>query len=207
MIDFDAAVSEGKEILARAEGDQMRLAELADGIEPRYGDQTLERFAREIGVAACTLKRRRSVYRAWKDIGAPAPQCYAVAQELATHPDRANIIRTNPDITKRQARQIMRERQRAEVVAAPRDWRRNEWRRWFQAVVQLATKAIRDGAVADQPVAPEVRQILREVIEPHLLQTLRDGGEALIRLADFLEALIAEPEETTQENATAEAAE
>jgi hypothetical protein len=63
--------------------EQMRLGELADKLEPRYGDRTVAKFAAEIGIAACTLKRCLSVYRAWKGIEAPAPLSYAVLQELS----------------------------------------------------------------------------------------------------------------------------
>src|SRR5205823_3838698 len=87
QIDYDAAVTEGKKITQDTERGWMRLGELADRIEPRYDNQTLKRFAADIGIAACTLERRRSVYRAWAEApkSAPAPISYTVAQELQTH--------------------------------------------------------------------------------------------------------------------------
>src|SRR5262245_42978698 len=65
---YDDAVEEAKKILKQFDSGQMRLGELADKIEPKYGEHTLERFAADIGVAPCTLERYRSVYRAWPEI-------------------------------------------------------------------------------------------------------------------------------------------
>src|ERR1700722_18330454 len=63
-IDYDDAVAEGKRIVDRMDGDWMRLAELADQVGTTYGEQTLDKFAEEIGAVACTLKRRLSTFRA-----------------------------------------------------------------------------------------------------------------------------------------------
>jgi hypothetical protein len=63
---YREAVAEGKEIIAGIEHQRdrlMRLGELADGVEAVYGKKKLNRFAEEIDIAACTLKRIRSVYR------------------------------------------------------------------------------------------------------------------------------------------------
>jgi hypothetical protein len=46
----------------------------------------------------------------------------------------------------------------------------------------------------DQRQEPQQLAIYREVTQPDLLPTLRDGGEALIRLAAFLEKLVQEEE-------------
>jgi hypothetical protein len=83
--DYDEAVAEAKQIIAEKDSSRewLRLGELADKLEPRYGEQTLKRFAKDIGIAACTLERHRSVFRAWPK-EAPAPKSYAVAQELRT---------------------------------------------------------------------------------------------------------------------------
>jgi Protein of unknown function (DUF3102) len=66
-------------------------------------------------------------------------------------------------------------------------------RRWFNDVVTRASRAMEDGEVANsRPLTPERRQIYQEVVEPTLLPTLRKGGEALIKLADFLDQLFEE---------------
>jgi len=193
VIDYETAVAEGKQIIAKIDSsrDKLRLGELADQVGKGYGEGRLKRYAREIGIAACTLERCRSVFRAWGK-EAPAPKSYAVAQELQAHPDRVEIIRRNPDLTKREARQINRRRDRETRLAS--DHLREENKRWFRNVVRRADEAVRDASVADSEVSPELRQAMREAIEPKLLPTLREGAEALNRLADFLEQLAQEEE-------------
>src|SRR6516162_5690696 len=112
-IPYDKAVREGQAILAEievAERGQLRLGELAHKLEKKYGDRTLAKFAAEIGVAKCTLDRYQTVYRAWEGKLAPGPisTSYAVLRELATHPDREQIIRNNPHLTKREAQGLVR---------------------------------------------------------------------------------------------------
>jgi hypothetical protein len=206
--DYAEAVAEAKEILAQMEGSRgrlMRLGELADKIEARYGEQSLKRFASEIGIAACTLARCRSVFRAWDEKGAPAPISYAVAQELQNHPDKFDLVRKNPNLTKREARKIMHRWRKEQVQADVNVHRREEWTRWFRAVVRHAGEARRDAAISDGRVSPELRQALSEIVEPKLLPVLREAGEALIRLAAYLERFTM-PEEA-RELPPAEAAE
>jgi hypothetical protein len=111
-IPYDKAVREGKEIILKieaAERGQLRLGELADKLEPKYKDRTLAKFAAEIGIAKCTLDRYRTVYRAWEGKLAPGPNLvsYAVSRELATHPDRAEIIKSASNLTKQEAHRLM----------------------------------------------------------------------------------------------------
>jgi hypothetical protein len=196
-IKFDVAVREGKQIVARIDGDQLRLGELAERLEPIYGERTLQRFAQQIGVAACTLKRRRSVFRAW--IGAPAPQSYSVAQELAAHPDRAEIVRANPNITKLEARDKMKELRigsahtDASCCDRQRSGRNQNSAKWFRDAVKLANEAIRTARIADGEIEPDLERPLQAAIDPALLPTLRASGEALIRLADRLQQIVGEP--------------
>ena len=58
-IDFDAAVHEAKQLLKQISSNQIRLGELADKLEPKYGARKLGRFAAELGIAACTVERYR----------------------------------------------------------------------------------------------------------------------------------------------------
>jgi hypothetical protein len=203
VIDYDTALAEGKQLVAKLDAalaGKMRLGELADEIGRGYGDDRLRHFAKEIGIAACTLARCRSVFRAWK--GAPAPKSFAVAQELQAHPNRVQIIERDPDISKRKARQFRRRLDRENRLAP--DHLREETKRWFRAVIQRAGETIRSAHVADGVVEPGLRQLTREVVEPRLLPTLRDAAEALVRLAEYLENLTQEadlPEQVTLEPA------
>jgi hypothetical protein len=205
VIEYETAIAEGKEIIAKIDSSRdrlMRLGELADEVGRGYGEGRLKRFAKEIGIAACTLARCRSVFRAWPK-EAPAPKSYAVAQELQAHPNRLEIIRRNPDLTKRDARQIRRRHDRETRPAS--DHLREEAKRWFRNVVRRAGEAVRDAGVADGEISPSLRQATREAVEPTLLPTLREAAEALIRLAVYLEQLT--QEEEPREQVTLEAAE
>lgn len=107
---YNAAVAEARNILKQFESGQMRIGALADQVATKYGERTLKNFARDIGIAVCTVGRYRDVFRAWKEISAPGRDSisYSVARELAAHPDRGDIVAANPNITKREAGKLMR---------------------------------------------------------------------------------------------------
>ena len=69
----------------------------------------MERFFDDVGVG-CVGPRRLNVYRAYQDdFSAPGPKCsYAVMRALQTHPERAEIIRANPAMSKAEADAIMK---------------------------------------------------------------------------------------------------
>jgi hypothetical protein len=208
-------VEEGKQIVREMEAGEnlkMRLGELAAGVVKVYGERKLEQFAKAIGKAACTLERTRSVYRAWYGEDAPKqatpPESYSVAQELQSHPDRFEIIKDKPNLTVREARRRTREYKRAQIVERPNDWWRGETERWFKNVAKHAGIVIRDTQIAaTDTIDPEQRQALREIIDPELLPTLREAGEALTKLAAYLEKVISEPPDTEDDFDTAEPAE
>jgi hypothetical protein len=108
-IPWDDAVAEGSKLWAKigdAERDQLRLGELAHKVvHPIYGEETFSKFAAKLGIDEDTLGHFRTTYRAWKDIlppGAKFPS-FAVLRELATHPNRAELIKAEPKMTKRRA--------------------------------------------------------------------------------------------------------
>lgn len=107
-LDYDAAVAEGRQIVTALKNNEWALGELADRVKTKYGANTLARFAEDIGVEPSTLERYRSVYRAWKETPGPAPESFAVAQTLQSHPNRAELVRKNPKLTRREARKIKR---------------------------------------------------------------------------------------------------
>lgn len=205
-INYDAAVREAKEILAQiagAESGQRRLGELADQLKTYYNDRTLAKFAKEIGVAKCTLDRYRSVYRAWKGKLAPGANIsYAVLRELATHPEREEIIREKSDLTKREAQDLMREQKESKNKNGKNknsgnkekeeDWIKH-CRAWFKDLVALANDATRTADVLNQ-CTPEQLDHLLQVVDPNLLEVVRRGGTVLIEVADLLEGLLEEPE-------------
>ena len=200
--DYDAAVAEGKRIVARMDRspEQMRLGELADSVVTKYGEDRLSKFAKDIGFAACTLKRSRSVFRAWlpeegKE-GAP-PISFAVAQALQAHPRRLELVAAKPEMTQREARKIMNQFRKGQTTAG--DHQRTEAERWFRALFNLAGKVQCEASIADRQPSPVQQQIYRENTERMLVRELRDAGGALVRLADFLGQFVAEEPQAPQE--------
>ena len=117
IIPFAKGLAEGKKILAEIEDvrerGHFRLGEIADKIETKYGDRTHAKLAEGWNIAPLCFKRYLSVYRAWKgkNIGAPGAPIvpYSVLRELAGLEDREQIIRDNPNMTRREAEQLRRE--------------------------------------------------------------------------------------------------
>ena len=221
-INYDEAVHEAKGIVAKiddAERGQLRLGELAHKLDKKYGDRTLAKFAAEIGVAKCTLDRYQTVYRAWEGKLAPGPisTSYAVLRELQTHPDRAQIIRKNPNLTKREAHERMRELKGAAKTKQEQEQEQeDEWlkhdRKWFKDLVAIAIEAARAAGVLDE-YTPEQLDKLRQAVDPKLLMYVRGGGRMLFRVANRLAELLGEdleeasaPIERARQEARAQAA-
>jgi hypothetical protein len=189
-IDWDDAVAKGKALIAEknqmlataeatADQNDWALAELADQVGDEWGEGKLVKFASEIGMAHCSIKRRRSAFRNWKEIflGDPGLRTslrYSVARELEKHPDRERLVKENPKMTKREATAKMKEIRPPESKMA----------RWWTDLLLRVSKA-----EADASVLSGDRQILRKVVQPTMLLTLREAGEAWVRLANSLEKL------------------
>jgi hypothetical protein len=184
---YKAMVIEAKQIVSTMETKRMRLGELAAQVETKYGEKTLKQFAKDIGVAHCTLVRSRSVWRAWADIKATPPKFYSVAEALQAHPDRARIREEEPDITSSRARKLMRaykEQQQPQKVNNG-GWTVEGTKRWFNDLVTRASAAIEDG-----PALDKVKDdILKQAIEPTMLDTVEQGAEAWIKLVKQLRPL------------------
>jgi hypothetical protein len=110
VADYADAVRQGKAVVADLDGAWWRLCEIADAVTTRWGEQDLEKFFEDVGVG-CVGPRRLSVYRKYKDhFSAPGPKClYSVLRALQTHPNRAELIRKFPDMSKAQADAHMKE--------------------------------------------------------------------------------------------------
>jgi hypothetical protein len=197
-IPYEKAVREGQGIVLEieaAERGQLRLGELAHKLEKKYADRTLAKFAAEIGVAKCTLDRYQTVYRAWEGKLAlgPISTSYAVLRELQTHPDREQIIRKNPSITKREAHERMRELKG--TAKEKQQDQEDEWlkddRKWFKQLIAIANEASRVASVIDE-YEPEQLDKLRQAVDPKLLMYVRGGGRMLFRVANRLAELLGE---------------
>jgi hypothetical protein len=117
-------------------------------------------------------------------------------RELATHPEREQIIRNKPNLTKRDAHKLMRDN--AKNKKGRRDKGDDDWQkqnqRWFRDLCALANDAQRAAEIDMGNLTPEQQSGLAQVVEPDLLQLIRAAGDALITLTDRLEALVAEQE-------------
>jgi hypothetical protein len=107
-IPYDDGVEKGRNLVSSMKESQFELGLIAYQLEPKYGEQTLERYAEEIGIDYGTLKSYRTAYRAWKDMPV-RPKSFSVAKALNRHPRKAEIIQENPDITVNEAEEKMRE--------------------------------------------------------------------------------------------------
>jgi hypothetical protein len=204
-IPYEQAVSEGQEIVAKieaAERGQLRLGELVAKLEKKYGDRTLAKFAEELGIAKCTLDRYQTVYWAWEGKLAPGPisTSYAVLREFATHPEREQIICKNPNLTKREAHELVRKRKYAAEEKQQQeqqdDWLKHN-RKWFKHLVALANEASRAADVMEQ-CTPEQLENLLQAVDPSSLMYVRGGGRRLFHLANHLAELLgADVEEFT----------
>jgi hypothetical protein len=229
QIPWKDAVREGKEIVAREREDYLRLGELADKVEPKYGDSTLAKYAEAIGKEKSTLYHCRKTYRAWKGILPPVAKSThpTVLEVLASLPDRVAIITAEPKMSKRRAevyRELKKDPHRDEILTAhpnltcAKSARKianaydddagathdagngsGDSKRWFNRVLTLATDAIREAAVADNELTPEQQCDLLLAVEQDLLPKVRKAGEALIKLADFVTALCEEPPQAVLE--------
>lgn len=151
------------------------------------------------------------MWNAWASISAARPESYSVARELQSIAKKEGAKALQPavqafpnydsKITTRQARKLVREwKQKDQPPKAKGDhWTVKHTKRWFNDVVERATKAIEDGEVAkDDRVDPAT---ISEAIEPDLLKTVRDGAQAWNDLADFLDHVL--DKESTKEEAVA----
>jgi hypothetical protein len=195
FINFDEVVSELKQIVDKGERDNWRLGELAYRVEPRYGDKTLAKLAKENGgIAECTLRRRRNVYQAWKiEIQAATPESFSVAQELQAHPERGKIIEEKPRITTREARQKMRDYNEQKQKADPNHGV-EKMKTWLDGLLTRASRAMADADWISN-LEPEQRNNLKKVIKKDLklLDEPREAVKAWTTVTDALQRLADEP--------------
>ena len=192
FINFDEVVSELKQIVDHGERDNWRLGELAYRVEPRYGDKTLAKLAKENGdIAECTLRRRRNVYQAWRiEIRAAPPESFSVAQELQAHPDRAQIIKDKPNITTREARKKAQAWKEQKKKADP-NYGVEQMKTWLNGLLTRASKAVADAEWIDT-LNPEDQENLRKVIikDPKMLDEPREAARAWGIVVNALQSLV-----------------
>jgi hypothetical protein len=104
--DYREHVRLGREVVRRS---AWALGMLAASVGNRLGETNLSQYADDIGVKNSTLRSYRATYVAWPEaVGRPTH--YSVAQALNTLEDRYDLIKANPGMTVREARQIADQR-------------------------------------------------------------------------------------------------
>jgi hypothetical protein len=106
-MEYEAAVKEGKQMLAQEEKNQWRWGEIASTIEPKYGEATLATYAEEVGIDHGTLENYRTTWEAWKQMPPRGGFSFTAAKTLNAHPKRFEIAKKNPELTYREATIIM----------------------------------------------------------------------------------------------------
>jgi hypothetical protein len=89
---WDEAVQRAKYLHYSAEFNQLAMGKLASKVQTAYGKESLRAFANETGISYETIKRYRSVWRAWEKEPV-RPTTYSIARALARIPDKARIVR------------------------------------------------------------------------------------------------------------------
>ena len=107
-IPYDDAVETGRNLIRAMKDSQFDLGRVADKLEPKYGDETLQHYAEDIGIDYGTLKSYRTTYKAWKDEPV-RPRSFSVAKVLNRHPDKADIIQETPELSVKEAEEKMQE--------------------------------------------------------------------------------------------------
>jgi hypothetical protein len=127
----------------------------------------------------------------------PISTSYAVLRELATHPEREQIISKYPDLTKREAHDKMR-KLKGSAKKKQQEEQENEWlkhdRKWFKDLVAIASEASRVAGMLDE-YTPEQLDKLPQAIDPELLMCVRGSGRMLSRVANRLANLLGVDEE------------
>ena len=194
-IEFDAAVDMGRHFVALIELNE-ELGALADRVKPKYGKQTVAKLAEAIGLTYDTLKKYRTVYRAYKDkqkeMGETSPP-FAVLSALAAVPERADIIKANPDLTTAVARGIA-QAHKANTTATngqPKErWIVTETRRWFDDAMEAARKTFKFGHPPQERLDPDV--LRAALADPdQTVAVLRKSANANTTLADAIEDALA----------------
>jgi hypothetical protein len=120
-----------------------------------------------------------------------------VKRALQNHPEREEIVKKNPKITKRDAQKLMSAwKQQHEGKQKKRksgDGKAEEQKRWLRSVCSFANKYGRDAeeVMGDK----ELTRDLREIAEPAVLAALGSDLKVLLALA----ALLQHQDEHTEE--------
>jgi hypothetical protein len=165
LIHYADAVREGKEIsnrLRALETDGWRLGDIANLLEQKYGDQTLARYANEIGVPYKTVLNCRTTARAWPENSLRRE--FSICRALNAHPRRHKLLSDNPNWSKREAEEKMA------------DYRHKEQKRKVYTSTKAAQKLIKvfDAVLPEHGKQREVLSCIdRSQTNPQLVDAMK----------------------------------
>jgi hypothetical protein len=207
IIEYEDAVIQGKAIVARLDAEWWALCEVLARTKPKYGKQTVKRFFEDIGFPGG--ERRFNVYGAWRDILpelrplGPESVPYTVLRVLQSHPDRAELLKSEPTMKKERAVKIMKAY--GDKTKAT-NWRRNRIEKPIKEIADVASRAKHLELQLIQE--PGDYQLLLDIVRPRrnlLAAHFRAGGEALLRSAALVENLEQHITDADRQRAAAEA--
>jgi hypothetical protein len=172
---YEKAVKEARAIIGLVEKDLWRLAQIAYELEPKYGEQTLARFADDIGLSFSTIRYYRLTYERFgqdQNVGRPP---FWTAKELLSVPYAARIIEQYPDITRQEARTFAKEyRELSEEEKEELNKEREEGHKVFEELFE-EIRAAREGRKPEPPPF-DVMEMLKKC-DRELIAVLKKMGE------------------------------
>lgn len=169
---WDLLVEEGRKAVIAQENINWVIGDLACEIETGYGENTLAKYAEEIGINYGTLKYCCATSKAWSQKVLRSTN-WSAHKALNAHPQREQIVGENPNITAREASEKMREYQAAhgsekaarKIEEAARHKEEIEARKAEAAQKREAKKAEEEKAKAERERARAEVKALREAKE------------------------------------------
>jgi hypothetical protein len=99
-------VEQGRQAVKNIHNSQCALGALAYNVRIEYGKSRLQQYADDIGAEYAALLHYRRTWQAWLTPQG-RPESYSVAEALNPHPDRYKIVAKFPNLTVRQALEIV----------------------------------------------------------------------------------------------------
>jgi hypothetical protein len=144
-LDWEELISAGIEARQASDQTRWKLGDLALQVDSRYGEHTLEQYAKSIGVPYDSLRRYRDISKAYEAATRVASLSWTHHRVMAAEPDRLEWLKR----------------------AVEAGWSAARTRQeWATAWVQEQEK----GGEANRAEQKEMRKLLREEVREHLAQ-------------------------------------
>lgn len=168
---YEGLVEEGRKETEQQENHNWKLGELSV-LVLKHTNQTLEQYAEDIEQNVSTLKDCHATVVNWQQkVGRPT---FAIARALNPHPDRYKIVAEKPSMTRKEAREIMRElRENVE----------------HKEKIEALLLVIRHGCASAISMAPCDCRDLENEITPEVMADVQNVIDTWTRVRDYLHSL------------------